>query len=408
MRLPHEHLTTQRMKAPLMRSLNGIELLNLISENGPISRARLATLSRLSKPTVSSQVETLIEQGWVVELGRGQSGSKGGKKPTLIRFNADAGRLFAVELNADEIRIAAADLEGKILDRAAFPSGSDRSAGAMLDIACRELGKFIERERASAVQKVIGVASPGCVDVRRGITLQAGNVFNWTQVPIRAVLEKAFGLPVLVDNNVKMATLGELYFGIAKGMNDVVLVRLDSGIGSGIVVRGRLFHGRHWAAGEIAHMILDLGRASEDWRVRGYLESMVASDRILLEAPAGSVSAIDFLHRAKQATGDARRIFDKVVLHIGVAIANLICAYDPSVVVLQGAMLAVIADELKQVVANAVPWDTRIELSEISDEAVLLGTLAAARSLAYERIARQFNGRERAPGRTQEPVRPLS
>src|SRR5262249_41301388 len=113
MRLPREHLTGQRMKAPLMRSINGIELLNLISEHGPVSRARLATLSHLSKPTVSSQVETLVSEGWVVELGQGESGARGGKKPTLIRFNADAGRLFALEINAAEIRLGAADLEGR-------------------------------------------------------------------------------------------------------------------------------------------------------------------------------------------------------------------------------------------------------------------------------------------------------
>ena len=388
------------MKAPLMRSLNGIQLLNLISENGPLSRATLAKLSRLSKPTVSSQVETLVKQGWVVELGQGQSGARGGKKPTLMRFNADAGRLFAVEIGADEIRIAVGDLEGRLLKRVSHPMGSDRSAQTVLDTVCHKLRDIMQSESGGAPHRVISVASPGVVDVRRGVTLQAGNVFNWTQVPIAARLEEAFGLAVLVDNNVKMATLGELHFGLAKGVNDVVMVRLDSGIACGIVVRGRLIHGNHWAAGEIAHMILDLGRAAEDWRTRGYLESMVASDRILLDAPAGSVSAIDFLKAARQASGEARRCFEKVVLHIGVAIANVICAYDPEVVVLQGGLLAAIADELHRVVTNAVPWDTRIELSEISEDAVLLGALAAARSLAYQKIARLFDGRESAMSRS--------
>ncbi len=309
MRLPHDHLIGQRMKAPLMRSLNGIELLNLIAEHGPVSRAGLAKLSRLSKPTVSSQVETLVQQGWVVELGQGESGAKGGKKPTMIRFNADAGRLFAVEIDSEEIRIAVADLEGKILDKQIRPTEGDRRADSILDRVCRDLGELIERERFTGAQKVISVASPGRVDVRRGITIDAGNLFNWSQVAIRERLEVQFNIPVLVDNNVKMATLGELYFGVAKGMTDAIVVRLDSGIGSGVVVRGRLIHGRHWAAGEIAHMNLDLARVSEEWSVRGYLESMVAADRILAEAPEGQASAVEFMDLARQSHDASRKLF---------------------------------------------------------------------------------------------------
>jgi predicted NBD/HSP70 family sugar kinase len=392
------------MKAPLMRSLNGIELLNLIAEHGPVSRAGLAKLSRLSKPTVSSQVENLVEQGWVVELGQGESGSKGGKKPTMIRFNADAGRLFAVEINADEIRIAVADLEGKILSQNARPTGIDRSADTILDCISRDLKVLVERERYTGSQKAISVASPGRVDVRRGIALAAGNLFNWTDVPIRARLEKELDIPVLVDNNVKMATLGELHFGVAKGMSDVVVVRLDSGIGSGIVSRGRLIHGRHWAAGEIAHMTLDLAQVSEKWHVRGYLESMVAADRILAEAPGQPISALDFLNYARTTNGPRRKVFEKVVLHIGVAIANLICAYDPTLIVLQGELLAAIADDVRRVVAESVPWEARIAVSEISGDAVLLGTLSAARSIAYERIASLFNGRERTAAPRGRPA----
>lgn len=386
MRLPHDHLTAQRMKAPLMRSLNGIELLNLIAEHGPLSRAALAKLSRLSKPTVSSQVETLVERGWVLELGQGESGARGGKKPTLIRFNADAGRLFGVEIDSQEIRIAAADLEGKVLNQTACPTGRDRRADTVLEKICRELGDVIAVDGTGSIERVIAVASPGRVDVRRGITLEAGNLFNWTDVHIRTRLEREFGLPVLVDNNVKMATLGELHFGLAKGMNDAVVVRLDSGIGSGVVVRGRLIHGRHWAAGEIAHMNLDLTQISEVWRIRGYLESMIAADRILEKAPAGTASAIEYLR-------SATNVRDNVVLHIGAAIANLICAYDPALVVLQGDLLAEIVEDVRQVIAKAVPWETKIAVSEIPAKAVLLGTLSAARALAYERISQLFDGR---------------
>ena len=84
----------------------------------------------------------------------------------------------------------------------------------------------------------------------------------------------------------------------------------------------------------------------------------------------------------------ARGLFDEVALHIGVAVANLVCAYDPGLVVLQGGMFAAVLDRIQAVIANAVPWETRIAVSDIGADAVLLGTVAAARAQAYERISR--------------------
>jgi glucokinase len=377
-----------------MRSINGIGLLNLIGEQGPISRASLAKLSRLSKPTVSSQVETLIRQGLVVELGQGESGSKGGKKPTLLRFNAEAGLLFAVEIDSEQVRLAVSDLEGKILEQAAHPIGADRGAGAVLNIVCDELDAVMGRRLQSGIQRVVTIAAPGRVDVRQGVVLEAGNVFNWRNVPVRATLESRFGVPVFVENNVNMATLGEVHHGVAKNEKDVVLVRLDTGIGSGIVVRGKLVYGAHWAAGEIAHVILDLARASEDWSARGYLESVVGADLIFSRARAfgsATASAAGFLREGKHFGGPAKQLFDTVIAHLGIAIANLVCAYDPALVVLQGELLGLVADDIRAVVSKAVPWTTRIAVSEIGGEAVLLGTVVAARTQAYDRIARLFD-----------------
>src|SRR5262249_32806222 len=113
-------------------------------------------------------------------------------------------------------------------------------------------------------------------------------------------------------------------------------------------------------------------------------------------------SALQFVHAAKQLGGKARVLLDQIVLHIGIAIANLICAYDPSLVVLQGDLLCALMDDLQTVVTRAVPWETRMALSEITGDAVLLGAVVAARTHAYDRIARLFN--EQASG--VQPVSP--
>jgi predicted NBD/HSP70 family sugar kinase len=188
--------------------------------------------------------------------------------------------------------------------------------------------------------------------------------------------------------------MGELQFGAARGERDVVLVKLETGLGAAVVNRGQLLPGSHWAAGEIAHMVLDLRNDGQDWNSRGYLESVVGADRILAAAhEAGSEvpTALEFLTTARTSRGAQRAVFDNVALHIGIALANLIVAHDPALVVLQGGLLEAVEAEVKAIVQRIVPWETRIEISQIGDEAVLLGAIVAARKLAYERIARLFD-----------------
>jgi hypothetical protein len=93
-----------------------------------------------------------------------------------------------------------------------------------------------------------------------------------------------------------------------------------------------------------------------------------------------------------------------VTLHLGVAIANLIVAYDPSLVVLQGVLFGALEEELRAIIKQVIPWETRIEISEIGDEAVLLGAIVAARKQAYDRIARLFDTGARAAAEPGVPA----
>jgi glucokinase len=381
-----------------MKSVNGIGLLNLIREHAPVSRASLARLSRLSKPTVSSCVESLIRQGWVFEQGQGQSGAKGGKKPTLVRFNSDAGRLVAVEINPEHINIAVTDLEGRIVDRLSMPAEVGRGAARILDTAERGIEKLFLRDAGvRRRQRVICVAAPGRVDVRQGVVLEAGNLFHWRNVNMRERLKNKFHVPVFVDNNVNMAALGELHHGSARNSANFVLVRLDTGIGCGVVTGGKLHQGTHWAAGEIAHLVFDMSRARDDWRARGYLESVVGADCIEARARAIKAkgdSAATVLENAKRSAGANRKLFDNAALHLGLAISSVICAYDPAMVVLEGEMFRPVLAEIKEIVSRSVPWETKICMSAIGDDAVLMGTIEAARAHAYERIARALSDSE--------------
>jgi predicted NBD/HSP70 family sugar kinase len=146
-------------------------------------------------------------------------------------------------------------------------------------------------------------------------------------------------------------------------------------------------------------MMLDIENAEKDWSSRGYLESIVGADRILAAARvvgSSASTALEFLTTARSSRGADHAVFERVTRHLGVAIANLIVVNDPALVVLQSGLLGALEKELRAIVNRIVPWETRIEISEISEEAVLLGTIVAARKQAYGRIARLFDAGARA------------
>jgi len=394
MQIASEHFINARSRGPLVKSLNQVKLLSLIQEQGPISRASLAKLSRLSKPTVSNQVDNLIQQGWVAEHGPGESTTQGGKKPRLVQFNADAGRLVAVEIHPQQVNLRLADLNGTVLKQLSAPTPADRSAARVLPVVNSCIKRVLAGENCRRTNGcVVAVAASGRVDISQGVVLQADQ-FGWKHVPIRQELEKAFGLPVFVDNNVNMAALGEKHYGAAVQEKNFVVVRLDNGVGSGIFIDGRLYHGSQFGAGEIAHMILDQVHADDDFGPRGFLESMVGSDMFEMQVRAltgRDSNALESLEIGKQDHGALRRLCDQFARCMGAAVANLACAYDPSMIVLQGPLFEPILDEVNRVVTRVLPWHPQVCLSKIHEDAVVMGTLVAARARAYEYIANKLN-----------------
>jgi predicted NBD/HSP70 family sugar kinase len=167
---------------------------------------------------------------------------------------------------------------------------------------------------------------------------------------------------------------------------------LESGIGAAVVINGKLYRGAHWGAGEIAHSILDPRHATTDWGGRGFLESMVGADR-LAERLGCSVEEVPrFFTGEHRLNGPGQEVIEETVNFLGLAIIEVVAAYDPSLVVLQGPLFAPTLGRIRQLVRRAIPWTTTsITLSALDAEAVLMGTVVAARSRAFERIALNLN-----------------
>ena len=157
-----------RIHASKMRRLNSTLLLDLIRREGPVSRAELARLSGLTKPTVSSQMAALLESGVVLEQGLGDSNARGGKRPTMVSFNAGCGRLVGVEIGAFRVLVALADMNGAIQERLSVDIPAQHEAKRVLDLVVRGVRKITEGGPHRKLT-VVAVAAPGRVDAKLGV-----------------------------------------------------------------------------------------------------------------------------------------------------------------------------------------------------------------------------------------------
>lgn len=384
-----------RLGYAAVRRLNGAFLLSLLRRHGPTSRAELARLSGLTKPTVSSQITDLIERGIVVEHGVVVPDARGGKPSTLVRFNPGLGHLIAIEISAAEVRIRLTDLDGEKLDAEAAPIEPDRGARHVIQTAIRAVNRVLKRgEGRREKLMVAAVAAPGRIDAEAGKVVETGNVFHWANVAIREPLERDFGVPVVVENDVNFATLGEMHFGLGRGVRNFILIRLTTGIAAGLVLDGRLYRGTHGTAGEIGHMVFDREIAAGPINPRGHLESTIGLDRIRERIHAARMQAVpfdlspanpdDLLEALRVRDPIAAAIANDLESKLTLAVSNIAAVADPELIILTGDLIVLVADQIQAAVKCILPWPIRVETSALGDEAVLLGAIGAAQEFAHD------------------------
>ncbi len=387
MRLQPDSLLTRRVDPLVMKSLNAIEVLELVRTHGPVSRARLATHSRLSKPTVSDQVDALISRGLVVDTGPGVASSRGGKKPTLLEFNSGYGQIFCADVGPEWIRFESFDLQGRTLHRNVLPTRPERGARGIVRALKQGIGELLSAAPEASL-RIISLAAPGIIDVRHGIVLETDNVFGWRDLHLGDEISTHFGLPVQIDNDVNMAALAELRAGSAP--QDFVLLRLYTGVGAAVVLDGKLHHGAHWAAGEIGHMLLDIRALSGASNPRGYLESVIGEDRVQ--------TRVRKLARKQGRSAAGRTVAEDVALHLGTAIANIASVFDPQAVILLGESFVPLVDHIRRITSQIVPWPVDVCLSQLGEDAALKGALAAGLNRALRQITHSLQIEAAGPG----------
>src|SRR5215216_5592110 len=249
-----------------LRQHNLALVLRHIAAAEPVSRARIAAATSLTKTTVSSLVDDLVSARLVTELGpeaRGEIGRPG----SALTLNRTGYVGIGLEINVDYIAVCVANLVGEVRYLRTRPRDNrGQSPAKVLGRAVRMTRTAIEAAEAARLTVAgLAVAVPGPVETERGLLRLAPNL-GWVDVPVAEILADRFhahDLAVVVDNEANLAALGELWFGGHQDLDDFIHVSGEIGVGGGIVIGGELFRGVRGFAGEIGHVVVQPdGRAA--------------------------------------------------------------------------------------------------------------------------------------------------
>jgi glucokinase len=381
-----------------MRESNKLELLRLVQQNAPCSRADLVRLSGLTAPTVSALIGALQESGVVRFIGDGKP--NGGRPPRLIELNGDHGFIAGADVGGSTVRVAISNLNGKVRGRWSKDLGTIKHPKLITQEIATGIHELCAKESIPE-KKIVELAAgaPGITDVRSGRVLSAPNLSGWHDVPFRDLLFKATGLPTTVENDVNLAALGEQWCGVAKEASSFVFLAIGTGIGAGIVMNGKLYHGTTWSAGEMGYLMIP-GLPSDALSVDrlGALESAIGG-RSIERTWRERTSMIKGIRGLKASailalgeTGDrvAQQILENTAEFLATAITNMNLILDVPMVVLGG---GVANNALQKATANYLSKNDfarpKLVLSSLGAEAQLMGALRlallAAEAHGYQR-----------------------
>lgn len=370
----------------LLRELGEQAVLETIFRKGPITRPEIAAATNLSKPTVSAAVNRL-EQGRLVRAAGRRAGQRG-RKPVAYVVSSRAGFVVGADIGGSNLRVAAADLFGEAICDLKQPTAKDGSRAVAVQIL-EMISEVIDQAGAVHGRPLaLGVSSPGIVDQTSGrVTSLAYNVVPEGGFDPLEVVRDRFDLPVLVDNNVNLAAVGEKWFGLARGVSTMVFIAIGAGIGMGIIIEDELVRGAHGAAGEIAYLPLVGDPFNPRHQLHGGLEDEIGAAGIVeafndCRGPEDPelASVQEVFDLAGTGNAAARAMVDHVASRLGTAVATVCAILDPELVVLGGGIGAspLLLRPVRGSAAALVPITARVETSLLGDRAALQGAIAVS------------------------------
>lgn len=374
----------------IINEINRGLILDLVREEGPISRAKIARKLGLSRPTVSAHVQDLISEGLLLEVGKGET--KKGRKDILLVYNAKHGYIMAGDIEGSFLRLVVSDMSGKIECEEVIRTQELRDKNLMkphnFPIILKEF--LSKREINSKNLKILSFGITGIIE--EGRLMFSPGLPEWNNAPLVEIIKEEFpSSMIILERDVNMAVLGEYWKGAGKGKENIVYITISTGIGAGIIINGKIYEGKNKFAGEIGYMSID----DPNYIYPGVLNTPFGSlewnsswsgIQKKLQKFGKNYKSIEEVFENYGKDKDVKEIIDISAENLARAIVNLTTVLAPEVIIIGGILgnyLNILLPRMEKIFEHYLPIDINIVSSPLGNNAVIWGSIYKALNIYH-------------------------
>lgn len=399
-----------KINSQLLKTINERRLLNLIREEGPISRNDLAKRTKISKSAVSEIIGRLDDEGFILEIGKGESTSKGGKRPILLKLNSENGYVIGIQITRGCVHIALANLKSEIKEFEHLNYDIDASIDEVISDIIGKIDVLLQNDEALSERLMaIGIAMPGFIDYENGKLKYSVTLREWINCPLTTRFMEQYQVPTILENDVNAITLSESLLGAGKGNSNLACIFIESGIGAGIIMdsqilRGETSHPRDIGYLEIGHHIANIqclenlynnqryfGEILSEVNLLDTLRMKLQSDPNGADQDLGNASLEDILLLGEKGNTIVQEIMTEFAYPLAATCMNMIKILNPGLLILSGRIIenskylfTKVKQLVKQSMINVPIRPSPIVLGELREKAGVTGAIALALKTVFD------------------------
>ncbi len=394
----------------IIKNVNKYTVLDLIRFTpGGISRAELAQRMDLSRAAMTAIVNDLINCDIIRET-ESRSGHSG-RPPIILEINASRGNVIGIDMGASHISIILTDFAAQVIDEIEVPFCVADGPEICIKLANNLMDDMLKKNQMAITNLgAIGLGVPGPIASEAGMVYAPPIMPGWDGFPIQANLEARWGIPVSLNNDAELGALGEWAYGVGRGENHLAYIKVGTGIGSGLLLNGQIYHGATGSAGEIGHLTIEENGPLCDCGNSGCLEALAGGKAIARQAreavlktqrtllssmgPIELLTSRDVASAARRGDLVSQKIIASAGRYLGIAIAGLVNLFNPRTVVLGGGvaqigdlLLQPIRDTVLQRSLQASARIVKINTAVLRRHSSGMGAIVQALSIALRQVA---------------------
>jgi glucokinase len=284
--------------------------------------------------------------------------------------------IIGIDLGGSKIAGVLTTHTGKILMETKIPTEASQGKKHVFNNIKKTIQVLTHSEKSKI--EAIGIGAPGPIIYEKGIVVEAPNLPGWKKVPLKQIFEKEYKVPILVENDANCAALAEARFGAGKFAKNFIYITVSTGIGGGIIIDRKIYHGAIGCAGEIGHMKIDLNGPKCGCGKHGCIEAI---SRQIRKKTGMNSMALELA--AKHGNKTAINAINELAFYLGVGISNLVNILNPELVVIGGGLsnmknllFVPLRKEFKKQVLALPGRSVKIVRAKLGTQAGVLGAAA--------------------------------